>query len=104
MDQVLNKLPVLAGKEIASSLKFYFTAVKKDHAHKAEQITANGIGRDSRPYYRQFARRYIAKKIKPKRVEKFITDNLLMINKHQNLNARCVNLMRSKSANNRSKR
>ena len=28
MDKALNKLPVLKGKEIASSLKFYYTAVK----------------------------------------------------------------------------
>ena len=36
MDKALNKLPALKGKEIASSLKFYFTQVKKDHAHMAE--------------------------------------------------------------------
>ena len=36
MDKALNKIPALKGKEIASSLKFYFQAVKEDHAHLAE--------------------------------------------------------------------
>ena len=36
MDKALNKLPVLKGKEIPSSLKFYFQAVKEDRAHHAE--------------------------------------------------------------------
>ena len=35
MEQALNKLPVLKGKEIPSSLKFYFQAVKEDRAHHA---------------------------------------------------------------------
>ena len=41
-----------------------------------------GVGSDSRPYFRQFARSYVGHEIKKKKIEKFITDNLLMINKN----------------------
>ena len=60
----------------------------------AQDIIKNGMLSDSRPYYQQFAKDYLAKKIKPKVVQKFVTDNLLMIQKHQNLNERYTRFMK----------
>ena len=59
----------------------------------AKELFRNAITKDHRPYYKEFAKGYFAKKLKPTQVQKFVTDNLLTIAKHQKLNERYISFM-----------
>ena len=93
LGSLMKALPALQKKKAPLSFGFYEQAVKTENANMAIELFKRGIQQDPRPYYRRFATDYLDKKLKRTQVQKFVTDNLLSIAKHQNLNERYVKFM-----------
>ena len=59
------------------------------------KLQKEGIGKDKRPYYRDFIKDLHSNKIKSKKVEKFITDNLQMVRRGTVLYNKCSSIMQT---------
>ena len=78
MNKLLNDLPNFQRK-LPLSLQFYLKAVNVEVSRDVHKMIKNGIGKDKRPYYRDFTNKLLAedRKINKKKIEKFVTDNMI---------------------------
>ena len=93
---LLGEIANVKASALPLSRRFYVRAVKQDKSKNLIKLQMESLGKDPRPFYHEFFNQLHdmtkKKKMKTRDIEKFITDNLLMVSRGTNLATKCANL------------